>query len=36
VAYRPDLSVRKLLFRTEGVELRNVQFAPLKNQDPPR
>ena len=32
VSYRPDLSVKNLLFRTEGVELSNVRIAPLKNQ----
>ena len=31
LSYRPDLTVKKLLFRTEGVELKNVQIAPLKN-----
>ena len=31
VSYRPDLSVKKLFFRTEGVELEKVQIAPLKN-----
>ena len=29
IFYRPDLRVKKLLFRTEGVELRNVQIAEL-------
>jgi hypothetical protein len=33
VSYRPDLTVKNMLFRTEGVELRNVQIAPLKNQE---
>jgi hypothetical protein len=32
ITYRPDLSVGKLLFRTEGVELKNVQVASLKNR----
>lgn len=31
LSYRPDLTVKRLAFRTEGVELRNVQIAPLKN-----
>lgn len=31
LSYRPDLTVKKLVFRTEGVELRNVQIAPLKH-----
>ncbi|HRZ37495.1 MAG TPA: hypothetical protein P5534_14185, partial [Candidatus Paceibacterota bacterium] len=31
LSYRPGLSVRKLVFRTEGVELEKVQIAPLKN-----
>lgn len=31
VSYRPDLTVEKLLFQTEGVELRNVKVAPLSN-----
>jgi hypothetical protein len=30
ISYRPDLTVKKMVFRTEGVELRNVQIAPLK------
>jgi hypothetical protein len=29
ISYRPELTVRKTLFRTEGVELKNVQIAPL-------
>ena len=32
ISYRPDLTVKKLVFRTEGVELRKVQIAPLKKQ----
>lgn len=32
LTFRPDLRTRKLLFRTEGVELKNVQIAPFKNQ----
>ena len=31
ISYRADLTVKKLLFRTDGVELRNVQVAPLGN-----
>jgi hypothetical protein len=31
ISYRPDLTVKKLVLRTEGVELRKVQIAPLKN-----
>jgi len=30
ISYRPDLTVKKLLFRTEGVELENLRIAPLK------
>lgn len=32
ISYRPGLTVKKMAFRTEGVELRDVQFAPLKNK----
>jgi hypothetical protein len=31
ISYRPDLTVKKLVFRTEGVELKNIHLAPLKN-----
>jgi len=31
ISYRPDLTVSKMAFRTEGVELKDVQIAPLKN-----
>ena len=31
ISYRPDLTVRNLLFRTEGVELKNVRIASLKD-----
>jgi hypothetical protein len=31
ISYRPDLTVRKLVLRTEGVELTHVQIAPLKD-----
>ena len=30
ISYRPDLTVKKMVFRVEGVELKNVQIAPLK------
>ena len=30
ISYRPDLTVRKLVFRTEGVVLKDVQMLPLK------
>ena len=32
VAYRPDLSVKKILFRTDGIELRDVKIAALVNK----
>ena len=32
VAYRPDLTVRKIVCRTEGIELSTVQIAPLNDQ----
>lgn len=31
LTYRADLRVKKLLFRMENADLRNVQVAPLKN-----
>lgn len=31
IPYRRGLTVKKLVFRTEGVVLKNVQIAPLKN-----
>ncbi|MCE9555084.1 MAG: hypothetical protein K8T91_17170 [Planctomycetes bacterium] len=31
ITYRADLDVKKMVFRTEGVELKKVQLAPLKN-----
>ena len=31
ISYRPDLTVRRLLFRTEGLELRDIQIAPLED-----
>jgi hypothetical protein len=33
ISYRADLTVKKMLFRTDGVELKNVQFAPLKKPE---
>jgi hypothetical protein len=32
VSYRPDLTVKKIACRTEGVELSTVQIAPLNDQ----
>ena len=32
ISYRHDLSVKKMVFRTEGVELKDVQIAPLKKE----
>jgi hypothetical protein len=32
VSYRPDLTVKKIVCRTEGVELSTVQIAPLNDQ----
>lgn len=31
IAYHEDLAVKRLSFRTEGVTLKNVQLAPLKD-----
>ena len=31
ISYRPDLTVKKMVFRTEGAELNNVQIAAIKN-----
>jgi hypothetical protein len=31
ISYRPDLTVKKMVFRTAGVELENVQIALLKD-----
>lgn len=31
ISYRPDLTVKKLVFRTKGVELQNIRLAPLLN-----
>jgi hypothetical protein len=30
ISYRPDLIVKKLAFRTEGVELKNVQISRMR------
>jgi hypothetical protein len=30
ISYRQDLTVKKMVFRTDCVELKNVQIAPLK------
>ena len=30
ISYRPDLTVKKMVFRTEDVELKHVQIAPLR------
>ena len=32
ISYRADLTVKKIVFRVEDVELKNVQIAPLKDQ----
>jgi hypothetical protein len=32
VSYRPDLTARKIVCRTEGVELSTVQIAPLSDR----
>jgi hypothetical protein len=29
IFYRPELTVKKMVFRVEGAELKNVQIAPL-------
>ncbi len=31
ISYRQDLTVGKLAFRTEGIELKNVEIAPMKS-----
>jgi hypothetical protein len=31
ISYRQDLTVKKMVFRAENVELKNVQIAPLKD-----
>lgn len=30
ITYRPDLSVEKLMFRSNGTEVKNIRIAPLK------
>jgi hypothetical protein len=30
ITFRPDLAVRKMLFRVEGIELQEIQIAPFK------
>jgi len=30
ISYRPDLTVKKMVFRVEGVELKNIEIAPFK------
>ena len=30
ISYRADLTVKKMIFRMEGMELKNVQIAPLQ------
>ena len=32
ISFRPDLTVKRLLFRINGVELKNIQISPLKNR----
>jgi hypothetical protein len=32
VSYRPDLAVSQLVFRVEGMELRDLELAPLSDQ----
>lgn len=36
ISYRPDLTVGRLSFRAEDVELNNVQIAPLKDLASPK
>lgn len=31
ITYRPDLSVKKLMFRTDNVNIKNIAIAPLKD-----
>ena len=33
ISFREDLAVKKLQFRAEGVEFRNVRIAPLRNPE---
>ncbi len=32
IAYRPDLFVKKMFFRTDGIEVKDITIAPLVNQ----
>jgi hypothetical protein len=32
ISYCPELTVKKMVFRTEGIELKNIQIAPLKSE----
>jgi hypothetical protein len=34
ITYRRDLTVKQMVFRPEGVELRNVQISPLRAEAP--
>nr|MCU0978744.1 hypothetical protein [Pirellulaceae bacterium] len=36
ISYRAELTVKKLVFRVEGVELGNLQLAPLTGQEVPK
>ena len=31
ISYRPDLTVKKMVLRMEGVALEHLQIAPLRN-----
>ena len=33
ISYRPELTVKKMVFRVEGVELENVRIAPFAQHD---
>lgn len=33
ISYRADLTVKKMVFRAQGVELNNLQIAPFKDQE---
>jgi hypothetical protein len=32
ISYRPDLTVKKLVFHADGVEFQDIQLAPLKDE----
>ena len=32
ITYRADLTVKRMVIRAEGVELKNVRIAPLENR----